>query len=74
MKEETYRTIMMGLMVIGLVLFLVAIISLSKNIKEIQTDPIIYGMEKHEFSSCTCFANDGQYTNIVLNDYEKGET
>ncbi|KKL49193.1 hypothetical protein LCGC14_2317980, partial [marine sediment metagenome] len=60
---------MMALLVIGIVLFLIAIILLSKNIKEIQTDPIIYGMEKHEFNSCTCFADDGQYTTIALSDY-----
>lgn len=71
MKEETYRTIMMVLMVIGMILFLVAIITLSKNIQEIKTDPIIYGMEKHEFKSCTCFTDDFQYTTIALNDYKK---
>ena len=74
MKEETYRATMMILMVLGIILFLVAIIILYKNIEEIKKDPIIYGMEKHEFNSCTCFADDGKYTNIILNDYKKGET
>ncbi len=74
MKEETYRITMMVLMVIGIVLFLIAIIALAKNVKEIKTDPIIYGMEKHEFNSCTCFSDDGKYTSITLSDYKKGET
>ncbi len=74
MKEETYRAIMMILMVLGMVLFLIAIILLYKNIEEIRNDPIIYGMEKHEFSSCTCFTDDFQYTTITLGDYQKGDT
>lgn len=74
MKEETYRATMMILMVLGMVLFLIAIILLYKNIEEIRSDPIIYGMEKHEFNSCTCFEDDGQYTSITLSDYQKGDT
>ena len=74
MKEETYRTVMVILMILGIVLFLVAIIALAKNVKEIKTDPIIYGMEKHEFKSCTCFTDDFQYTTITLEDYQKGDT
>ncbi len=70
MKEETYRAIMMVLMVIGIVLFLVAIISLAKNVNEIKTDPILYGMEKHKFSSCSCWSDQGM-TTISLNDYKK---
>ena len=65
---------MMILMVLGMVLFLIAIILLYKNIEEIRNDPIIYGMEKHEFSSCTCFTDDFQYTTITLGDYQKGDT
>lgn len=59
---------------LGIVLFLLAIIALSKNIEEIRTDPIIYGMEKHQFESCTCYMDDGKYTSIRLDDYKgKGE-
>ncbi|KKM84754.1 hypothetical protein LCGC14_1295980 [marine sediment metagenome] len=59
---------------LGLILFVIAIIALAKNVEEIRNDPIIYGMEKHEFSSCTCYADDGQYTNIILSDFQKGDT
>ena len=74
MKEETYRIIMMIGLYLGMILFIIAIILLAKNIEEIRTDPIIYGMEKHEFSSCTCYADDGLYTTISLSDYQKEET
>lgn len=73
MKEETYRLIMVVSLWIGIILFLIAIIALSKNIKEIKTDPIIYGMEKHEFSSCNCYKPDGRFTNIVLEDFKLDE-
>ena len=70
MKEETYRAMMMVLMVIGIVLFLIAIIALSKNVNEIKNDPILYGMDKHGFSSCSCLSDQGMIT-ISLDDYKK---
>ncbi|KKN48523.1 hypothetical protein LCGC14_0652160 [marine sediment metagenome] len=57
---------------LGIILFLLAIIALAKNIEEIKTDPIIYGMKKHEFTSCTCFDENFQSVNIDLIDYDKG--
>lgn len=69
MKDKTIRILTLIGMWIGIVLFLLAIIALSKNIKEIKTDPIIYGMEKHEFSSCTCYTPDGKFTEILLENY-----
>ena len=74
MKEGTYRMIMMVGLYLGMILFVIAIILLGKNIEEIRSDPIIYGMEKHEFSSCTCFGDEGLYTTIALSDYQKGVT
>ncbi len=70
MKEETYRKIMIGGLYLGIILFLLAIISLSKNIEEIRTDPIIYGMEKHQFNSCTCYDLNGRFTKIDLEDFQ----
>ena len=70
MKEETYRLIMVVSLWIGIILFLLAIILLSKNIDEIKTDPIIYGMEKHYFSSCSCYSNNGEFTTITLDDFK----
>ena len=70
MKEQTYRTIMIVGLYLGIILFLLAIVALAKNIREIKTDPIIYGMEKHDFVSCSCRMEDGRYTNIVLDNYK----
>ena len=68
MKEETYRLIMMVGLYIGIILFLVAIIVLVKNINEIKTDPIIYGMNKHDFPSCVCYDTIGRVTTIIVNE------
>ncbi len=73
MKEETYRLIMMVGLYLGMILFIIAIILLAKNIEEIRNDPILYGMDKHEFNSCTCFNNDFEYTTITLDDYKQKE-
>ena len=70
MKEKIYRFIMMTGLYLGIILFLIAVIALAKNVQEIKQDPIIYGMEKHEFSSCTCYDIDGKYTNIVLDKFK----
>ena len=58
---------------LGIILFILAIIALSKNVQEIKTDPMIYGMEKHEFSSCTCYNFDGKFTKINLEDFSDKE-
>ncbi len=68
-SEDSYRLIMIAGLWVGIILFLFAIIALAKNIEEIKNDPIIYGMEKHEFVSCQCLNKDFQTTNINLNDY-----
>ncbi len=68
MREKTYRTIMMIGLYLGLILFLLAVMALIKNVREIKTDPIIYGMEKHGFSSCTCYEPSGRYTKISFDE------
>lgn len=72
MKEETYRLIMMAGLYLGIILFILAIIVLSKNIEEIKTDPIIYGMDKHDFINCICYKDDGTYTSITLDEFKIG--
>jgi len=70
MKESIYRLIMMFGLYLGLILFVLAGIILVKNIKEIQTDPMIYGMEKHGFETCACTQPGGVYTIIEMLDSE----
>lgn len=72
-SEPTYRLIMIVGLYIGLILFVLAIIALAKNIDEIKTDPIIYGMEKHEFNSCTCFDQESRAVHINLEDFQDGK-
>ncbi|HEA46773.1 MAG TPA: hypothetical protein ENH99_03245 [Candidatus Pacearchaeota archaeon] len=70
MGEQKYRMIMMFGLYLGLMLFVAAIILLAQNVKEISTDPIIYGMDKHDFVSCTCYEESGRFTQINLEDFE----
>ncbi len=70
MKERTYRLIMITGLYLGLILFVLAIILLAKNVEEIRTDAIIYGMEKHDFASCTCFPTTGGFVEITADDYK----
>ena len=71
MKEDKFRLLMVAAVYISIILFVLGIILLAKNVREIKEDPIIYGMEKHDFNMCTCYQPDGQYVNIVLDDYKK---
>lgn len=73
-SEPTYRLIMIVGLYIGLILFVLAIIALAKNIEEIKTDPIIYGMDKHNFNSCTCYTDGVAPVNIQLKDFKQGES
>ena len=73
-SDETYKWIMMLGLYLGIFLFIIAIIALAKNVEEIKTDPIIYGMEKHGFDACICSEkNGGQTIPIYLDDYKRGE-
>lgn len=50
-------------MVIGLYLSIVLLglvcVVLVSNIKEIKTDPIVYGVEKKDFVICSCYDQQG---------------
>ncbi len=68
MKEKTIKLItMIGIWVAVILLSLVSI-TLVKNVKEITTDPMIYGMEKHNFKSCTCYYPTEGYTIISFDE------
>lgn len=72
-SEEKYRLIMIVGLYLGIILFLLALIVLIKNVEEIKNDPLIYGMEKHEFNSCSCIGDNLIPVRIELNDYKRGE-
>lgn len=44
---------------IVIILFIIAIVVLVKNINEIRTDPISYGIEQKGFDACSCTKSDG---------------
>jgi len=69
-SEQKYRLIMMVGLYLGIILFVLAIIVLAKNVEEIKNDPIIYGMEKHNFNSCSCTDENFQTVRIVASDYD----
>jgi len=57
-RDRIQIAIMIGIY-LAIVLLLVAIIVLVKNIQEIKSDPIPYGIEKKDFAVCTCYDMKG---------------
>ena len=69
-KEEYIRsnkTQMIFLILIGILIFVLVftIFYFIKNNEIIKTDPFIYGMKQHNFSSCSCFDSSG--TGMMIN-------
>lgn len=73
-KQEKYKLWMVVGLYLAIILFILAIIALAKNVEEIKTDPVIYGMEQHGFDRCVCSTPEGRFTNIVLKDHVKTES
>jgi len=69
-SEQKYQWIMMVGLYVGIILFILAMVILVKNVNEIKKDPIIYGMEKHNFNSCSCTDQNFQTVRIVASDYD----
>ena len=60
MKRENIQLAMVIGIYLAIALLLVSIIVIVKNIKEIKSDPISYGIEKKGFNICSCYTNDGR--------------
>ena len=54
-KRETIQLLMVIGIYICIALLLTSIIVLVKNVKEIKSDPISYGVEQKGFNMCTCY-------------------
>lgn len=54
------------LMIIAICVLLFTVITLIKNKDIIISDPLVYGMKVHNFTSCSCF--DGQGNNWQSKD------
>ena len=59
-KKEIIQIIYLILMVFIIVLMLVTISILIKNKNIIMSDPLVYGMETHNFQSCQCIDYEGR--------------
>lgn len=58
-KNDKYRLAMVIGIYLAIVVLLIAIIVMIKGIDEIRTDPIVYGIEKHEYAICSCYDKQG---------------
>lgn len=58
-KKSLFQILMVIGMYLGIILLLISIIVLYKNIDEIKTDPISYGIAQKGFESCSCIGGDG---------------
>ena len=70
MNDSTVRMITMIGIWVAVILLIVVIISLIKNVDEIKSDPIIYGMDKHNFNYCSCLNENGISTIITIDKDE----
>jgi len=59
MDEEKKQNIFLILMVVCIICLIICIILFIKYKNLITTDPLIYGMEEHNFTSCSCYDGDG---------------
>ena len=62
MKREEFWIISLNiLMVISICALIVTVITLLKNKEVITKDPLTYGMDKHDFTNCSCIDKQGKY-------------
>ncbi len=59
-KQERIQLAMIIGIYLAIAILLVAIIVMVKNINEIKTDPIPYGIEKKNLLVCSCYDKQGQ--------------
>ena len=60
--QDLRQWIMIGLIVIFIILLVVLITSFIKEKNLITKDPLIYGMDKHNFSYCECYSDNEKTT------------
>lgn len=60
MKESTYKTLMLVGLYGAIILLVLVTVILVKNIDEIRTDAIVYGINKNNYQGCSCYTDDGK--------------
>ncbi len=68
MKQTTLQIIFNVLLFIVIITLIVTTVILVKNVNIIKSDPFLYSMSVHNFSSCSCIGEEG-----MININNKGE-
>lgn len=63
MNESKVRVLMVVGFYITIILLIVVVMILVKNVNEIKTDPIVYGVDKKGFEMCSCYDSEGNNYN-----------
>lgn len=72
-KKEKMQLVFNILLIIIIAIMIIAIIFLVRNKNIIQSDPLIYGMNIHKFSSCSCVDKNGLWWKSVGNGFVSQE-
>jgi len=68
-KSDFKQIIFLVLIVIFILLLIFTMITLIKNKDIITKDPLVYGMQVHNFSYCSCLDNSGKYWESSKNGF-----
>jgi len=58
-KQEKIQLAMVIGIYLSIIILIIAIIVVVKNADAIKSDPIIYGIQKHNYLACSCHDNQG---------------
>ena len=61
MKEEIQQYLILALILVFLIILVFTIVIFVRNVNLIKSDPLIYGMKRHNFIDCSCFDSSGNY-------------
>ena len=67
MKQDIFQLLMFISMLVAIGLLAFTIIVLIKNAEEIRTDGVTYAINKYNFSSCTCYTQEGKSVDFNSN-------
>lgn len=71
-SEDKRQLLFLILLAIAIMVLIICIVLLIRYKNEIISDPLIYGMEKHDFSYCSCRDIDGYNWESVIEEDRKG--
>ena len=71
-KSDKKQLVFLILLAVAIMVLIVCIVLLIRYKDEIMSDPLIYGMERHEFSYCSCRDINGYGWESVIDGDKKG--